>query len=94
MFKKIAFSAGYPIAAFLTRDPKTTKMNIDAYVSFDEDDAKWKGQLLRFHDTQHRRNLNTRGKGIDDRILDVNRQIALELSLKQPYAEAFEIEFI
>jgi hypothetical protein len=59
---------------------------------FGQEEADWKAELLRFHDSQHQRNLHTRGHGFDDRILDVNRAIALELSLPCEYAEAFEIE--
>jgi hypothetical protein len=48
--------------------------------------------MLRFHDSQHQRNLRTRGHGLDDRILEVNRSVARELSLAHEYAEAFEVE--
>jgi hypothetical protein len=64
----------------------------DIYTAFGEEDAQWKAQLLRFHDSQQQRNLNTRGHGFDQRILDTNRQIARELGLQAPYAEAFEVE--
>jgi len=92
MFRRIAAANDRPVAAFLFRDPKTTGMTVDFYTEFTEGDARWKAQLLRFHDTQHQRNLNTRGHGIDDRILDVNKAIAKELRLDAPYAEAFEVE--
>jgi len=45
-----------------------------------EEDAQWKAQLLRFHDSQHQRNLHARGHGFDERILDTNRQIAQDLA--------------
>ncbi len=92
MFRRIAASQSRPMAALLFRDPKTTGMTVDLYTEFGEDEAEWKARLLRFHDTQHQRNLNTRNRGIDDRILEVNRTIAKELSLDAPYAEAFEVE--
>jgi LmbE family N-acetylglucosaminyl deacetylase len=92
MFKRIASSADYPLAAFLNRDPKTVNLRIDLYTEFSEDDAIWKAKLLRFHDSQHQRNLNTRGVGFDDRILNTNRQIADEISPSAGYAEAFELE--
>ena len=80
------------LAALLFRDPKTTGIRTDLYTDFGDDEAAWKAELLRFHDTQHQRNLNTRGHGLDDRILAVNRTIADELGLEEPYAEAFEVE--
>jgi len=93
MFRKTALEAGYPLVAFLIRDPKTIGMRPDLYTPFGKEDARWKAKLLRFHDSQHQRNLNNRGYGFDDRILRVNRQIAQELSLNTEYAEAFELEF-
>lgn len=80
-----------PFAAFLSRDPKTIDMRTDVFTPFGQAEADWKARLLRFHDSQQQRNLRTRGHGFDDRILDTNRQTARELSLAQPYAEAFEI---
>ena len=68
-------------------------MRTDLYMPFDHKIGDWKAEMLRFHDTQHQRNLHTRGYGFDKRILDYNRQIARDLSLSQEYAEAFEIEF-
>jgi LmbE family N-acetylglucosaminyl deacetylase len=81
-----------PPALLLIRDPKTIAMTVDFYVAFGEAEAAWKGELLRFHDTQHQRNLNSRGRGFDARILDFNRQVAQELALAEPYAEAFELK--
>lgn len=83
--------AGLPIAALLSRDPKTISMRADFYVPFGEEQAEWKAELLRFHDSQHQRNLNTRGHGFDERILAINRNIARELGIDAPYAEAFEL---
>jgi hypothetical protein len=48
--------------------------------------------LLRFHRSQHQRNLNQRGHGLDERILSVNRQSAKECAADAPYAEVFELE--
>lgn len=93
MFRQVASQFNYACAAFLNRDPKTIKMKVDLYMPFDEKEANWKAELLRFHDSQHQRNLNTRGHGFDDRILNLNRQIAQELSLDTKYAEAFELEW-
>ena len=93
MFRRIAAAAGRPITAFLIRDPKTIQLRLDAYTPFGEEEAQWKGALLRCHDSQHQRNLRTRGHGFDDRILNVNRQIAAEIAgCPSPYAEAFEVE--
>jgi len=92
MFVKAAREYCRPLLAFLSRDPKTIKMRFDLYTPFGREDAEWKGTLLRFHDSQHQRNLRTRSHGFDDRILDVNRAIARELNLTQEYAEVFEIE--
>jgi len=93
MFEQIVTETRLPVAAFLIRDPKTTDMRVDCYTEFDEAEANWKGELLRFHASQHQRNLNTRNHGFDDRILKVNRDIACDLGLSQPYAEAYELEF-
>jgi len=79
-------------AAFLIRDPKTVDMQVHAFTPFDADVATWKAEMLRFHDTQHHRNLHTRGHGFDERILQVNRRIASDLALDAEYAEAFEIQ--
>lgn len=93
MFKQIVDELRLPVVAFLIRDPKTIDMHVDCYTAFDETKAQWKGQLLRFHASQHQRNLNTRNYGFDDRILTVNRDIARDLGIPQVYAEAFELEF-
>lgn len=93
MFNEIANKYTRPLTAFLIKDPKTIDIRIDVYSPFDQQQAKWKAELLRFHDTQHQRNLNTRGHGFDDRILNVNRNIASQLSLDAEFAEAFQIEY-
>jgi LmbE family N-acetylglucosaminyl deacetylase len=88
MFKKIAEN----VIIYLNRDPKTIEIRQDIYTLFDEEDAKWKAELLRCHTSQHQRNLNTRGYGFDERVLQVNRQIAKESGYAAPYAEVFEID--
>jgi LmbE family N-acetylglucosaminyl deacetylase len=90
--RRAAYGSGLSVTAFLIRDPKTVAMRADAYTAFGDEEAGWKARLLRFHRSQHQRNLNTRNKGFDDRILGVNRQAALELRISTPYAEAFELE--
>ncbi len=92
LFRQAARRAGWPLAAFLIRDPKSIGMHAGLYMPFGQADADWKAQLLRFHDSQHQRNLHTRKRGFDDRILDLNQQIARDLSLADKYAEAFEVE--
>ncbi len=92
LFTQIAKRSGKPVAAFLIRDPKTVEMRTDLYVPFGQEEAEWKAELLRFHDSQQQRNLRTRGHGFDKRILDVNKRIAADLSLDTEYAEAFEVE--
>jgi LmbE family N-acetylglucosaminyl deacetylase len=92
MVRKIAQGRRRPLTLMLIRDPKTGAMRTDLYVPFRREQAAWKAKLLRFHDTQHQRNLTTRGYGFDDRILAGNRQVASDLSLGAAYAEAFERE--
>ena len=78
-----------PATMLLNRDPKTRGMTPDLYISFDETEAAWKRTLLRLHESQQRRNLRTRGSGLDDRILQLNRAAAAE-SGRAGYAEVFE----
>ncbi len=77
--------------ACLNQDAKTLQMRVDLYFDFDEEDAAWKGQLLRSHRSQQARNLRTRGSGFDARVLQVNRQAGEALGTLRPYAEAFEL---
>jgi LmbE family N-acetylglucosaminyl deacetylase len=91
MFRRIASGADYPIVAFLNKDPKTIGMRTDSYTEFNEEEAQWKRQLLRCHDSQHQRNLNTRNHGFDERILRIDEHTARELGIDQAYAEAFEM---
>ena len=92
LFSQSVRRLGNPLAAFLIRDPKTIGMRTDLYTPFGQAEADWKAKLLRFHDSQHQRNLRTRGQGFDDRILAVNRKTAQDLALAHEYAEAFEVE--
>lgn len=93
MFASVAKTVGYPLVAFLNRDPKTIRMRHDVYLCFGKDEAEWKAQLLRFHRSQHQRNLNHRGYGLDERILMVDRQNAETCPVDAPYAEVFELAF-
>jgi hypothetical protein len=93
MFRKIMTSRDLVTTAFLFRDPKTIAMRHDLYAVFGDEDAKWKAQLLRFHQSQHQRSLNTRNHGFDERILRQNRQVARDFLQSDLYAEAFELEF-
>jgi len=91
--RQVVARQGRPVALFLNRDAKTISMRTDLYMPFGEEMARWKAELLRFHDTQQQRNLATRGQGFDERVLMLNAQIAKELKIVAPYAEAFEVEF-
>jgi len=93
MFRKVASEAGHPITALLAKDPKTISMRHDLYTVFGPEEAEWKAKLLRFHQSQHQRNLNTRGYGFDERILRGNRETARRLSKNNMFAEVFEIQF-
>jgi len=91
MFSEAARDLRLSVLLLLNRDPKTISMKNDLYTVFGEPDARWKAELLRFHQSQHQRNLNTRKIGFDRRILSVNRESALALNGRAEYAEAFEI---
>lgn len=77
--------------ALLVRDPKTLEMKLDLITPFSRGEAEWKAELLRCHRSQHERNLRSRGIGIDDRILQVNREIAAEAGSSVEHAEGFEV---
>lgn len=94
MLCSVVSTAGASLTAFLNRDPKTIEMRHDVYTAFAEEDAQWKGELLRCHQSQHQRNLNARGHGMDERILNVDRQTARELACVEDFAEVFELEFL
>jgi LmbE family N-acetylglucosaminyl deacetylase len=91
LLRRFARQAGHPAAALLNRDPKTLEMRPDLFTVFGEEDARWKAGLLRCHLSQHQRNLNTRGFGLDERILRVNREAAALLAGRPQYAEVFEV---
>jgi len=91
LVSQIALEINWPMALMLNRDAKTLDMRTDFYLAFDESEAQWKGKLLRFHDSQQQRNLKTRGYGFDERVLRLNRAIAQELKIRQPYAAAYEV---
>ncbi len=91
MLERHISRTGSEAIAFLNRDPKTISMKSDLYVFFGEQDAAWKSELLRCHQSQQRRNLNMRGYGLDERILRVNRAAADEIPGRGPYAEVYEI---
>ena len=79
--------------ACLNRDAKTLSIRTDLYTDFGEEEATWKACLLRFHRSQHERNLHTRKHGFDERVLRLNREIATSVhGSSLPYAEAFELQ--
>jgi LmbE family N-acetylglucosaminyl deacetylase len=90
MLFRFAVESDFRFLALLNRDPKTLQMRSDLYTFFGEEDARWKAELLRCHQSQHQRNINTRGYGFDERILCVNRQAAAEVPGRSAYAEVFE----
>ncbi len=92
MFSSAVASAVGSATVLLNEDPKTRAMRTMAHTPFDEEVAHRKAELLRCHLSQQSRNLKTRGYGLDERILEVNRRAASRLGLTQPYAETFEIE--
>jgi LmbE family N-acetylglucosaminyl deacetylase len=92
MLRQVAQAAECPLAIFLNRDPKTIRMRCHVTMGFGENTAAWKSNLLRFHRSQNQRNLNQRGHGMDERILNVDRHSAAYCSINAPYAEIFEIE--
>lgn len=93
MLRQAATAVGYPLAAFLNRDPKTIQMRYDVCFAYGKEEASWKGQLLRCHQSQQQRNLNQRGRGFDERILGMDRESAELCAASAPHAEVFEIEF-
>lgn len=92
LFRRLVAAAPRPTVALLNRDPKTREIREDVATWFGAADADWKAALLQFHQTQHQRNLRTRGHGLDRRILDVNRQAAAALGGEAGFAETFELE--
>jgi len=94
MLSRLGGNAAHGFTAFLNRDPKTIALRMDVYTPFGEAEALWKAELLRFHQSQHQRNLNTRSYGFDERILAGNRDNAKLHGIKtHAYAEIFELQF-
>jgi LmbE family N-acetylglucosaminyl deacetylase len=91
-FRELRASTPRPLLALLQRDPKTVAMREDVITVFGAAEAEWKAELLRFHQTQQQRNLRTRGYGLDERILRMNRAVATRFGRAGEYAEAFELE--
>lgn len=71
--------------AFFNEDPKSLDFRPDLQVTFSEEDAAWKADLLECHRTQSLRNQATRGITFAERILAVNRQDG-------GYAERFRVD--
>jgi len=92
LFREIASTTTKPLLALYHKDPKTTRIRIDVYTPFGHAEAEWKREMLRFHQSQHTRNLQTRGAGFDDRILRVNETLATELGVADGFAEGFQLE--
>lgn len=93
LFRAVALAEHLQLWAVLNQDAKTVAMRTDLITTFDAGTAKWKAELLRFHQSQHQRNLNTRGHGFDDRVLSINRKSAADLNFgDDEYAECFELE--
>lgn len=92
LFRQSAQAEKLSLVACLNQDPKTVAMRHDLFFAFGPETETWKRELLRSHRSQQERNLHQRGHGFDDRILGLNRQIAEQLGVEEPYAEAFELE--
>ncbi|WP_241673001.1 PIG-L deacetylase family protein [Lacisediminimonas profundi] len=91
-FHSIATQDDLKVHAFLNLDAKTLSFRADVVMSFEEEAASWKRELLRFHRSQQERNLKTRGIGFDERVLAVNRAAADHAASPKPYAEVFELQ--
>lgn len=93
LFRAVALADNLHMWAVLNQDAKTVAMRTDLVTAFDAATAAWKAELLRLHQSQHQRNLNTRGHGFDERVLSINRKSAIDLDLVgDEYAECFELE--
>lgn len=93
LFRAVALADNLQTWAVLNQDAKTIAMRTDLITPFDAATAAWKAELLRLHQSQHQRNLNTRGHGFDERVLAINRKNAADLDLdNDEYAECFELE--
>jgi LmbE family N-acetylglucosaminyl deacetylase len=76
MMRQIAAFSQLTFMAFLVRDPKTIEMRDEVLTFFGQEEAEWKAELMRFHESQQQRNLNVRGYGFDERILRLNQKTA------------------
>lgn len=92
-YKRILETETKPVIAFLNKDPKTIGIRNDVIAVFRKEEAEWKRELLRFHKSQHDRNLRTRNHGFDERILNFNKKDAEALGMQNMYVELFELEF-
>ena len=88
-----------PVVALYNEDPKTVEIRSDLFVLFGEESAEWKRALLRMHDSQQQRNMNSSSMGFDERILGMNHLSYKRLQEMLPYtqssarySEVFEIE--
>ena len=86
-------SEQFSVVACLNEDPKSLAIRRDLVMPFGKAYADWKAGLLRAHASQQQRNLRTRRRGFDERILDVNRRAAETLDSELPFVEAFELAF-
>ncbi len=76
MLRQIAAFSELTLMTFLVRDPKTIEMRDEVVTFFAQEEADWKAELMRFHESQQHRNLNVRGYGFDERILRLNQETA------------------
>ncbi|MCE5272617.1 hypothetical protein LLH00_15155 [bacterium] len=91
---------GRPLLGLYNRDAKTVRIEEHLAVPFDIAASQWKTELLKTHRSQHERNLEVRGYGFDERVLQVNRGAWDELSRRIdspwtrafPFAETFQAE--
>ncbi len=98
--RHIARKRGKPILGLYNRDPKTVRINEQLAVPFGRELAEWKSRLLRTHRSQHERNIEQRGYGFDQRILEVNREAWKSIKNRAAsgwpenflYAETFQVE--
>jgi LmbE family N-acetylglucosaminyl deacetylase len=83
-----------PIAVALHREPKTISIRTCVFTPYDAAAQRWKGEMLRLHDSQHKRNLRSRGVGFDERLLKPEAAKARDLGLGDEVvgAEVFQLE--
>jgi LmbE family N-acetylglucosaminyl deacetylase len=76
LMRQIAAFARSTFMVLLIRDPKTIEMRDEIVTFFGPEEAEWKAEMMRFHESQQQRNLNVRGYGFDERILRLNQETA------------------